>query len=62
MCADANTETNQTAKTISSPEQSEGIENQPEPNQKPDEHVPPVEIPGRPETPEHIPEKIAHKI
>jgi hypothetical protein len=57
MFGDVNTETNQTPRTINLPDKSEGVENPPGPEQKPDVHVPPVEVPGRPQTPEHIPEK-----
>lgn len=75
MLGGANTETNQTPKTINLPDETEGVENPPPsgqapdepeqkpegPGQKPDEHIPPVEVPGRPETPEHVPEKSGSK-
>ncbi len=61
MPNNVNPDTNQTPKTIHLPDASaQGVENVPNPNppgEKPDEHVPPVEVPGRPQTPEHVPEK-----
>ena len=59
MPHEANNETNQDLTTIHLPDQSDGVENPPEPPlpQKPDEHVPPLEVLGRQDTPEPIPEK-----
>jgi len=57
ISADVNTDTNQTATTINQPSESVGVENSPsEPAQTPPE-VPPVEVPGRNDTPAHVPEK-----
>lgn len=63
MARETDTNSNQTPKTINLPDQSEGVENPPgsgeqdQPGQKPDEHVPPVEIPAEPSTPGPVPEK-----
>ncbi len=62
MIGDVNTDTNQSPRTLHQPEEYRGVENPPETQQgdddpKQDETVPPVEVPGREETPEHIPEK-----
>ena len=56
-----NTHTNQTPGTINLPfrrAETGGISN---PDPKPNEQVPPVEVPGREENPEHIPEKGARQ-
>jgi hypothetical protein len=63
MTGTANTETNQTAKTINLPDNTQGVENNPTPTtpeQIPDT-VPPIEVPGRPQTPEQVPEKSRQK-
>lgn len=61
MFGDVNTDTNQTPKTINLPDESGGVENPPPPEQ-PDEQTPPMEVPpGRPTTPEHLPEKSRYK-
>lgn len=55
-----NSETNQTSKTIRMPDQSgQGVENRETANGDDDEneHVPPLEVPGREQTPERVPEK-----
>lgn len=56
---DINTDTNQTSKTITPDSATQGVENREtaDNGETPDEHVPPVEVPGREESPEHIPEK-----
>jgi len=64
MPGTSTTETNQTPKTVNLPDLSRGVENRPrqqqgdpKPGEKPNEHVPPVEVPGRQDNPEHVPEK-----
>ncbi len=56
MPGSTNEDTNQTSGTIHLPDDSEEVKNQ-QPPEKPNEHVPPVEVPGREETPEPVPEK-----
>ena len=58
MSGKVDTDTNQTSKTLNTntPDQSDGIENPPRRGGT-EENVPPVEVPGRSETPEHVPEK-----
>lgn len=62
MKVDANTDTNQSSKTINLPDGSvEPSRNNngqnPDEPKTPDEHVPPIEVPGRQDVPEHVPEK-----
>lgn len=59
MCRELNSETSQPVVVIQLPDRSEGIENPPQPPApaKPDEHVPPLEVPSPEEMPRPIPEK-----
>lgn len=55
---DGTNDINQTPTTINNPpDASRGVENPPPKGDKPNEHVPPVEAPGREDVPEHVPEK-----
>jgi hypothetical protein len=49
---------NQTSDTINLPDNSNNMNNLPGEN-KPDEHIPPIEVPGRTDVPKDIPEKSA---
>ena len=58
MFNDTQSETEPLPATIHLPDRSQGgDENLPEPPRTPDEHVPPMEVPGREQTPEPVPEK-----
>ncbi len=58
MSGNYNDETNQTSDTINLPDLSNNFASAPdEPAQKPDEHVPPIEVPGRTDVPADIPQK-----
>ena len=58
MPNDNNNETAMPTEAIQLPDRSQDIENPPEPvPSKPDEHVPPLEVPGREQTPLPTPEK-----
>lgn len=57
MSGNLNNETNQASDTINLPDLTSNASSPDEPNQKPDEHIPPIEVPGRTDVPADIPEK-----
>jgi hypothetical protein len=62
MPTSPNTETNQTPDTINLPDET-GVDSAALNGGKPDdEQLPPSEVPGRQEAPEHVPEKAQGKI
>lgn len=52
-----NTDTNQTPSSLNIPGESNWGETPPQPDKPVPSDVPPIEVPARPETPEHIPVK-----